>query len=453
MSFYHVLPSNAAPNTFPNNHASAFSTPLNNPYQLSGQWEVAMMNMSYTGCVNTFNNDTLSVKYKTDFKTRILKTSSPVTWKVPQRDTVGEMLTEMKTQLKDIIKISTRKEGVCEWTLQVKHMFVVLSSDLTLAVELEQDIISPWDGNVRNWRNYAHDDPMPKNVAVTFVPLAYTHSKIELKAPNEEITVQQLIERFNKHVPNATMSYEQADMHLSISITKSSVFLLSNELFRFMNYMQSGMYLIKPVLKFAYNQYSSMNVMEKPWTVSVYDLNFVEDHATHLNQTISLPPISFQYHTHAVAHLNKSIPLIKFTCDKDKYLQFVIEEDHVSVTFSNTLRDIFAFDENTYTGKGTYKASGVFSLTRRIHYLYVYSSITDYVRIGNTEAPLLAVIPFPTNNTCDILREQLFKNPMYVPIRHSTISQIDIEIHDDAGELVPFVAEAVTSLRIHYRKT
>ena len=451
MSFYHVLPSNAAPNTFPNNNASEFSTPLNNPYQLSGQWEVAMMNMSYTGCVNTFNNDTLSVKYKTDFKTRILKTSAPVTWKVPQRETVGEMLTLMKTHLKDIIKISTIKEGVCEWVLQVKHMFVVLSSDLTLATELEQDVITPWDGNVRNWRDYTHNEPMPKNVFVTFVPLSYIHTTIELKAKNEVITAQELIERFNKRIPNATMTYEQPDMHLSVSVNKS-VFLFSNELFRFMNYVQSGMYVIKPVLKFAYNQHGKID-MEKPWTVSVYDMEFVEDHTTHLNRTITLPPISFQYHTHAVAHMNKTIPHMKFTCDKENHLQLIIEDEHVSVTFSNTLRDIFAFDENTYKGRGTYKASGSFSLTRRIHYLYVYSSITDYVRIGNTEAPLLAVIPFSTNNTCDILKEQMFKNPMYVPIRHSTISQIDIEIHDDAGELVPFVSEAVTSLRLHYRKT
>ena len=105
MSFYHVIPSNAAPNTFPNNHASSFSIPLHNPYNLSGQWEVAMMNMSYTGCVNTFHNDKVTVSHMTDLKTRILKTEYPVSWKVPQKKTLTDMLTEIKSVLKDILHL------------------------------------------------------------------------------------------------------------------------------------------------------------------------------------------------------------------------------------------------------------------------------------------------------------------------------------------------------------
>ena len=61
MDFYHVLPSNTSPDYFPNNNASEYSMPLDNPYVLSRNWEVGLMDITYSTCVNTFNNDKLTV--------------------------------------------------------------------------------------------------------------------------------------------------------------------------------------------------------------------------------------------------------------------------------------------------------------------------------------------------------------------------------------------------------
>ena len=126
------------------------------------------------------------------------------------------------------------------------------------------------------------------------------------------------------------------------------------------------------------------------------------------------------------------------------------KEDTTSITFSDTLRDIFAFDQNTYGGRGTFSASAVFSLSRRINYLYVYCDVNDYVRIGDTEAPLLAVIPFNPIKCISLLQEKVFKLPMYVPVIKNPISQIDIAIYDGAGQLVLFATDSVTSIRIHF---
>lgn len=445
MSFYHVLPSNAAPNTFPNNHASSFSTPLENPYNLTGQWEVAMMNISYTGCVNTFNRDMINLSYTTDLNTRILKTQSPVSWKVPQQKTLVDMLNEIKKSLKGIVDVTVNGKH-CKWTVKSKDMFVIMSRNLADAIQLEQDVLTPWDNNVSNWLPFKPADAMPKNISLTFVPLNYKHSTIEVKAANETLSMQQLLSRFNERIPGASMSQKETSLQVEV---KANVLLFSSELTRFVNYQQSGIHLKPPSHTYTSNKFISMN---EPWIVSVYEVNQVEDHTSPLKQTIILPCASFQRHHDAVTSLNTLVPHVKFSVDKKNFLQLTIQKENLSLTLSDTLRDIFAFDKNTYTGAGTFRASGTFSLTRRIHYLYVYSSISDYVRIGNTEAPLLAVIPFSVSSSCDILKEEVFKNPMYVPMRHSTVSQIDIEIYDDAGELVPFVAEAVTSLRLHYRQ-
>ena len=191
--------------------------------------------------------------------------------------------------------------------------------------------------------------------------------------------------------------------------------------------------------------------MDRAWEVYHYTLDEVQKHTDPMDENLTLPPISFQRQKDAVQFLNKHCQPVKFSLDTEQHLQMTLPK-HMAITLSDPLRDIFAFDENTYRGAGSFKATGTFSLTRRIHYLYVYSSITDYVRIGNTEAPLLAVIPFAVSSSCDILKEESYKNPMYIPVRHSNMSQIDIAIHDDAGALVPFVAEAVTSLRLHFRQ-
>ena len=42
--------------TLSNNHASSFPIPRDKPYAFKGKLEVALMNMTHTGCVHTFNN-------------------------------------------------------------------------------------------------------------------------------------------------------------------------------------------------------------------------------------------------------------------------------------------------------------------------------------------------------------------------------------------------------------
>ena len=446
MSFYHVLPSNAAPNTFPDNHASKFSIPLPNPYNLSGQWEVGLMNMSYTGCVNTFHHDKVEVTRKADFKTRILKTQLPVSWKLAESKTVGEMLTYIRNALTGIVKMDLSQKGICRWEVQSQDIFLMLNLNVAKSVKLEQDVITASDGEVRNWVDINPEDPAPKDACITFIPFSNVTKTIEIKEKDKAMTIQELVTCFNERVPNASLKYLYGELHVTV---KEHLILFSPQLREFMNYLQSGIYKKPPNYTFM----PSTNVnMKESWTVGVYELGKVEEHTTPLRQTLSLPPFSFKDHKDAVSYMNTHIPQARFSIDDEEYLQLVIEDENIGITFTDTLRDILAFDKNSYNGAGSYKASGPLSLTRRIHYLYVYSSITDYVRIGDTEAPLLAVIPFSNNPRCSILKEEIFKNQMYIPVRHSNISQIDIEIHDDAGELVPFVTEAITSLRLHYRE-
>ena len=61
MSFYHILPSDAAKDRFPNYRATQYSIPIDDAQQLTGQWEAAIAQLSYSNCLYTFDNETINI--------------------------------------------------------------------------------------------------------------------------------------------------------------------------------------------------------------------------------------------------------------------------------------------------------------------------------------------------------------------------------------------------------
>ena len=61
MSFYHILPSDSAKDRFPNNKAAQFSIPIDGAQHLEGHWEVAVAQLSFSNCLYTFDNETITM--------------------------------------------------------------------------------------------------------------------------------------------------------------------------------------------------------------------------------------------------------------------------------------------------------------------------------------------------------------------------------------------------------
>ena len=61
MSFYHILPSDAAKDRFPNNKAAEFSIPIDDTQQLTGQWEVVVAQLTYSSSLYTFDHETITI--------------------------------------------------------------------------------------------------------------------------------------------------------------------------------------------------------------------------------------------------------------------------------------------------------------------------------------------------------------------------------------------------------
>ena len=149
-------------------------------------------------------------------------------------------------------------------------------------------------------------------------------------------------------------------------------------------------------------------------------------------------------------YINNSDVVVTYLADKRR-AQLELKRNGITLRLSKDVRDIFAFEKLVYSHRGIYQATGDVSLTRRINYFYIYSNIGEFVRIGDTEAPLLAVAAFNPKG-CHTLSEIIFKRPFYIAVVAQVINQIDMAIYDDAGQVVPFDRDAITSIRLHFRR-
>ena len=89
-------------------------------------------------------------------------------------------------------------------------------------------------------------------------------------------------------------------------------------------------------------------------------------------------------------------------------------------------------------------------LRRSIYSIYVYCSICEPVLVGTRRVPLLRSVSFNTGKYGETI-SVLYSTPVYVSVNAKYINNIEVELRDDMGELIPFV-EGKTSLLLHFRR-
>lgn len=88
-------------------------------------------------------------------------------------------------------------------------------------------------------------------------------------------------------------------------------------------------------------------------------------------------------------------------------------------------------------------------MSRGIDTLYVYSDIIQTKLVGDTSAPLLAVVPI-TGTYGDMAFKE-YTNPVYTPLSKNIFSTIEVYIRDSASRPLPFLFGKVT-LQLHFKK-
>jgi hypothetical protein len=85
-----------------------------------------------------------------------------------------------------------------------------------------------------------------------------------------------------------------------------------------------------------------------------------------------------------------------------------------------------------------------------IEIIYVYSDIASHQPVGDTEVPLLGVLPaqgrFPEHSywSCS--------PAFYVPVAKTFVETIEVQLNTDDGRLVPFTEPGKVLVRLHFRR-
>ena len=453
MSFSYVLPSNTSPETYPKNHASSYTTPLNDPLILEGQWEVACLSVYHNNCIHTLNHDTLTVLDRSGNITHMRKPMR-VNFPYDKVPPVKSFLQALNTALTGIVTFKLDKDLHLRYTFQSKDFILYLSPRLAKNFHTS-NVLTDYDNHKGGHK--ALDISQFDEMYVIPIPKTYKHTRISLKVPNENVTAQELIQRFRDRVtsklPHLTLTSNENSTHIILLNSRPShqAILFSPDLHKNSGYRQNGIDFYSRQNRWYHHDFN--NIFPDTWDFLIYDVNNVEVYDGILKYPIHLKPRMFQNENQLCTYLMKKINhnQIELKATKEKHAELHIKKKEISLEFGSDLRDILGFDQSIYHGISTIQSSGMISMTRRINYIYVYSNVGDLVRIGDTEAPLLCHFPF-NPQPCSLITERMFKKPTYVKVINPRLSHITIELYDDAGQLIPFHRDAMTTLRLHFRR-
>ena len=463
MSFYHFLHSNAAQKRFSSNQAANFSIPIDDIQQLNGDWEVGVTQLVHSNCLYTFNHEilqideTLTQAYQYEEGTRVYV---PLFITKEHPSNIKMIYDFLNKAGKNIVKFTpTNSEHTTYSHIVDEQWIVALSPSLQNQFGYSTSSLTTYDKHPKNYvtkpsgkdkivykEKEFYVDLIPRNEKTLM-------KKIILKEKNSDLTRDLLMRRFNFVMQidgKQVVSIENDLMSNLVTMTKVNdddiVVEFSKyfrELFSYRFSAVHGKEIIKSLTFNSHHQY------DKEWSVSIYKKGKAMKSKS-LKRKILLPQILHSVKD-GVGYLNEVIAdkRIIFT-ESENVLSLNMRGENMQLSMDNTLMDILGFDQNVFYSNSITKASAPMSLTRRINYFQIYSNIGVDVRVGDTEAPLLAMIPFNPKD-CSTLSERTFKKVNYINLKSNYMSQIDISMYDDAGALIPFHKDAVTSIVLHFR--
>lgn len=150
-------------------------------------------------------------------------------------------------------------------------------------------------------------------------------------------------------------------------------------------------------------------------------------------------------------------------------LTFVIKEneygcDAITLTFSQVLLDLMGHQEPTTESSiklglqqepglsRTKTLSTIMNLKAGIHNIFCYSDLVRNVRVGDTQAPLLRIIPVRIGSDGEYIYET-FEDRQYLPVASNTFNTIHVLIGDRFGKRIKFShGSAPAILVLHFKR-
>lgn len=157
------------------------------------------------------------------------------------------------------------------------------------------------------------------------------------------------------------------------------------------------------------------------------------------------------------SHLAENSPLAeKIFFDYNnisKYITLFVANG-VSIRFSQNILNILGFKKrcSEYFTTGTYNADQAADIMEGFNALYLYTDIVNTTIVGDSEVPLLRVVPLKHSKANQNHIFQSFQHIQYQPVITSQTDVIEINIRRDNGIFVPFNSGKVI-ITLHFKKT
>ena len=436
--FYIILPSNACKHTHPNNTASDFIIEWDSPYNLQGNWEVALTEMKCNFPLYTLpNNSKMGIETSKWPKLKIGRN------KVIFVDNWGHGI---------YAETSKKTEQLRIYSPDPHSSFIIIFPSIEIAKKagFEKRIVMDTHEIIA---------PKPCKFAareLITVRFEFLHDKDLRKYADRPPThrlYKEHIERLN--IGHHTDVYDELYYKMDEKLWRQLRLRNQSQKF-FVIYF----YSIEDAKKANFNMQmitgeNALYINTWPWGENDYidiclinplakvEVEYTEYQLSHTN-------LYFDSAIELANHLNTCNTPIEFSVH-DGRIQMDTPDDIHTIHLYNPLRYILGF-QNRFLQKSPYIANFKPQLNRAYDEMYIYTDIVTPSFVGGTLAPLLK--SFAIKKSYELGEQLSFEltHPAYINVAKSSITQINVIVRDSKNEKIPFDSSAITTLTLHFRK-
>ena len=429
----------AARSKFPNNNASQFSLPFE--MEPTKDLTVRVTNFTYPKEV-LLDTEHLCTSHRDLSQNRILNATKPTKIFLRSTPTLKDVLKYIQENFKKLLKLTWNKTE-CTWKVIHSNYIIVLSNPLCHAVQLWQDVLTPWDKMATNCSTVDYEQQLPSDQFLIFVPISYKHDTYELKGKHEAFSCNKLLIAFNEHID---VDYEEKVLRVS-KPKESELYIFSEALHTLLPFNQAG--TCTNSLRRYWDGQCQIDIT-KPWELNVYKLSDMDSYLNPYAIAHSETSFAKSIRRPCFSHDNESfLSLIQPLFENDNYIS-LRHDNHVIIQMTDMthmlvlgedLKDILGFDRTHLVAPNTYVSKRPISVG--FHHLFVYCSLVDYTTVAHTEERILLSLPF---------KSKFINHPIHIPIKCEKIKQISFSIRNEKGELISFPHKSSTRLQLEFQK-
>ena len=478
-----VLPSNSNPSLFPNNEPNKFSIEFMNPIYLSGKYEVALIEMTYKNELMTLKENSFRIfalKMKDEIF-HLMNNKYAGYWSFNQLQLQPlkmdkqtgydpRKIWEVFRPLNNIMFVNTMERkgkgsNIFYYTnikVMKPNVLIVLSDDLAKMFNFSNSCFTDKFEELSLNMKRKH---LVKDWKIDVIPLyALQYRRIILKSKGELMTLEEFVERWKKHIPSKYIEFTSVETRRGLfNIRKVSPLKAEDWcIFELEDMFNRDMESDRPSFLARSDDRLQLSTKEvtfseatrqHEWAVKVYEKRL--NPAVITNEEEELEEIRISLPT--IDNVNQLLDTLNVKSREFGYkFDYSPNLDRITLSLppfhriqlDDILQNVLGFVGQNNLTESKQTATMNPMLKREVNSLFIYCNIVSYIHVGNTEAPLLRQLPIASKENVVVDRE--FINKIYIPVNCNVLSKIDVSIHDQSGELVPF-KDGLTTLTLEFR--